>query len=278
MKKYIVIILTFIFLGTIIEPSINAYFKDEHLVESILEISGRNSGKQKVELTLKEAEEVEELFSSINLKLNKTESREQAENIINDAVVKLNEYGLLGGLSIKQAQRLITSRLKDSNILNRNHLKEDDDKNFLCLVGGKINFSTFTGLFEFLFAPVYSFFYNHSLFLITNILGILMIIRSRFFIYTPIQFSYTIYLGYFNNIYFHFWVPAIGWVSSYGINGFKNWSGEFYGQYKPRSIFPIPFEFCPGIIGFSGIKLLSKNYDIFFLGSASIVNIGPEHP
>ena len=160
MKHYIVIIVTFIFLGPVLEPSINAYFTEEQFIEFTTEICGLNNVKQKIELTLKEAEEVEELFNSIKLKLDKIESSKQAENIINDAVVKLNRYGLLGGLSIKQAQRLITYRFKDRTIFNRNNLKEDDDKNFLCIVGGKINFSAFTGPFEFLFGPIYTYLYN----------------------------------------------------------------------------------------------------------------------
>ena len=110
MKKLLVFGVIVLFLGVAIAPSINANISkasvDSELVEITTEVCGLNGGKQTVELTQEEAAEVEALFDSIRERLNNTETREEAEQIFKEAVVELDKYGLLGGLSVKQAQRL----------------------------------------------------------------------------------------------------------------------------------------------------------------------------
>lgn len=107
MKKKVTIAVILLFISFAFSPSIHANISKD-VVEFTTEICGLDGGKQTVELTQVEAEEVDALFKSIRERLNETETREEAEEIFKEAVVELDKYGLLGGLSIKHAQRLVT--------------------------------------------------------------------------------------------------------------------------------------------------------------------------
>jgi hypothetical protein len=61
--------------------------------------------------------------------------------------------------------------------------------------------------------------------------------------------------------------PATGWVETFGLKLAKGWTGSFYGQF----IFPF-ICFPTGVIGFTGIKLVSLSH-CFYLGSALCVKI-----
>ncbi len=73
-------------------------------------------------------------------------------------------------------------------------------------------------------------------------------------------------------------LPAEGWIYTFGMNGYKNWSGEFYG----RLPIPSPSFLCyPGASGFTGIKLSYRSIDTgefryFLIGSAYRFKIGSE--
>jgi len=147
MKKLLVVGVIVLFLGVAFAPSINANISktsiDSELVEITTEVCGLNGGKQTVELTQEEAAEVEALFDSIRAQLNETETREEAEEVFKEAVVELDKYGLLGGLSIEQAQKLVTGGYQNSRVIKaleklygRNQDSLDDDANVLCLIAG----------------------------------------------------------------------------------------------------------------------------------------------
>jgi len=109
-KKGLVVTVILLFIGLAFAPSINANVSktsiDSELVEITTEICGLNGGKHTVSLSKEDADEVDRLFDSIKEKLDKVETREESEEIFKEAVVELDKYGLLGGLSVKQAQRI----------------------------------------------------------------------------------------------------------------------------------------------------------------------------
>ena len=118
---------------------------DNELVEFDVEFSGLGK-KHTVKLTQQEAEEVEQLFDDIEQQLSKVETREEAEIIFKDAVVELDKYGLLGGLSVKQVQRLFLGRpmkqrainLMGKTIKNTPNGYRDYYNNSFCLLSGHI--------------------------------------------------------------------------------------------------------------------------------------------
>ncbi len=144
MKNFLAVAVIFLLIGLSVAPSINANISKEALVEFTTEVCGLNGGKQTVKLSHKEAEEVEALFDSIRIRLNETDSREEAEEIFKEAVVELDKYGLLGGLSVNQAQRLLSNNFRYLRLLK--HIRNDlgnpqknnsEINNMFCLVAGK---------------------------------------------------------------------------------------------------------------------------------------------
>ena len=139
MKRLISVAIILLFIGLAFATSINANTQSD-FVEFTTELCGYSGDKQTVRLNQQQADEVEELFDSIREQLNTTESRDEAEEIFKDAVVELDKYNLLGGLSIKQAQRLVTDGKKitfllDSLDMSINNNKINDS-NLLCLTAG----------------------------------------------------------------------------------------------------------------------------------------------
>ena len=94
MKKYLAVVVILLFIGLAFAPSIHANVSKE-MVEFTTEICGLNGGKQTVKLTQEEAEEVIQLFSSIEEQLNNTNSMEEAVEIFDEAIVELDRYGAL---------------------------------------------------------------------------------------------------------------------------------------------------------------------------------------
>ncbi len=122
MKKLLVVGVIVLFLGLAIAPSINANVSkasvDSDLVEITTEVCGINGVTPNTVLLSKgDAEEVDRLFDSIRERLNATGTREETEKIFNEAVVELDKYGLLGGLSVEQAQKLVTGEYQRSKVV-----------------------------------------------------------------------------------------------------------------------------------------------------------------
>jgi len=288
MKKLLVVGVIVLFLGLAVAPSINANIgRESELVEITTEICGLDGGKHTVRLTEKETEEVDRLFENIRLQLNESTSRGEAEEIFNDAVVELDKYGLLGGLSVKQAQRLVTDKYQNPRIVklmnkfyNRN--QRGGDENFDCLIVGKTSLTRFEGGFSFeaLLDMFIRAVINHRV-LIAFLLLFSMIIRAIL----PIELSIrkSISFGHQN---WHFelggeFYPSKGWIWTNGSNGVKQWDGSFFGQISRVEEYwgPIVLTYCVGTTEFKGIMIypLSSGND-FFLGTASHVAVGPKYP
>ncbi len=263
MKKLISVTVILLFIGLSFAPSINANVGKEESVEFTTEVCGLNGGKQTVQLTQQQAEEVEVLFNSIREKLNATESREDAEEIFKEAVIELDKYGLLGGLSIKQAQRLVTSgnynpRLEKA--LEKTSMDLRVKRNFCCLLAGNTDYTNFNGFLSNLFLLL-SF-----LFIGLDVFVILWMISYYFTNLFPISFGQTISLGVQGTQWTY---PANGWVYSIGIIGVRQWEGDIIGNIRQGIL-----DDLIGITGFVGIKIYDNSAnDIFYIGFACRVKL-----
>ncbi len=136
-KKPLAVAVILLFIGLAFAPSINAYVsKEKEFVEYTTEICGLNSGKHTVRLAKEEADEVEQLIDDIERRLDEVETREEAVKIFNEAIVELDKYGLLGGLSIEKAQKLVTG---DFSIDNRKRILDiglNLSQNIFCIFSG----------------------------------------------------------------------------------------------------------------------------------------------
>lgn len=151
-KKGLAVSVILLFIGVAFAPSVNANVVEDDLVEFDVEFCGLGK-KHTVKLTQEESDEVELLFDEIHQQLENVETREEAEEIFKEAaVVELDKYGLLGGLSIKMAQKLISGLYLNSKVfksLNKTYKKhassEDKKENYFCFVIGITNRTVFQG-------------------------------------------------------------------------------------------------------------------------------------
>ena len=279
MKKLLVVGVIVLFLGLACAPSINANVsKESELVEITTEICGLDGGgKHTVQLTQEEAEEVDRLFENIGDKLNTTDSREGAEEIFNMAIVELDKYGLLGGLSVKQAQRLVTGGYQDSRFMklierlyDRN--QADTDSNFLCLIVGQtsetyissllLNIISLGPIIVELLPGVFIGAVEGLELLLIFLWSISYLLVSVFDSIRPIYMGGQICFGWMDD--------TEGWVYTNGLNGIKNCSGKLKGKIHTLT------SVGTAVVGFTGIRQLmySENgRESFFLGFARRVKI-----
>jgi len=155
-KKGLAATVILLFIGVAFAPSINANVVEDDLVEFDVEFCGLGK-KHTVKLTQQEADEVGLLFADIEQRVSEVETREEAEETFKEAVVELDKYGLLGGLSVRQAQRLVTGT-NDNNKFSgvsklfdkSNSVNSNSNDNFLCLLLAKTKLSIDLNIFTFI--------------------------------------------------------------------------------------------------------------------------------
>ena len=275
MKKLISVTVILLFIGLAFAPSINANVGKEELVEFTTEVCGLNGGKQTVKLTQQQANEVEAMFNSIREKLNNTQSREEAEDIFKDAVVELDKYGLLGGLSVKQAQRLVTGRFSNSMSVIEINSKKLDNYNFLCLIVGSINNSYVYSLSQRISIK--------TLFLLAILTSIAYDSNSELLQSLSFLLYYSVIIFWFGKFYFSklnklpvptmfgmigigkteydlwggtYYTPAKGWIKTSGLFGNRDWDGELHGDLRSE-VGNLLTIYHIGVIGFNGIKIFT---------------------
>ncbi len=295
MKKLLAVGVIVLFLGLAIAPSINANVSkasiESEMVEITTEVCGINGVTPNTVLLSKEdAEEVEALFDSIRERLNATETREDTEQIFKEAVVELDKYGLLGGLSVRQAQRMAIYPnfvSKQINLLERmiyTHRELiDENENHLCLVAGRTTDTWFENLGTLLCYRLMDNNINNIIISRISFIGYLLF--SLFSYFNPFAISYRINYGKCR--YEHEMSPieyyASGWVYTIGIKGIKTWQDNMQGTLPIEGTSLGGFGtlwydvLYPGAVGFTGVKITLDNED-FYIGSALWVKIGNEPP
>lgn len=91
-------------------------------------------------LTREQAEEVEQLLDKINARIYNASSRDKARNILNQAIIELNAYGLLKGLTVEQAQALYVDSAQEKS-LTKNLPLPFVLKNSFCFIFGSCAFA-----------------------------------------------------------------------------------------------------------------------------------------
>ena len=293
---------------------------DEELVELDVEFCGLGK-KHTVKLTQQEADEVEILFADIKQRLSEVETKGEAEEIFKEAVVKLGEYNLIPkSMNVEYIQDFITRKfaspstmrscLLDNKLINCNYV--DPDENYNCLIAGEstedFTVTFYQGLpfritnnIAWFIARIGIFLNNDALVTLASgimeILGLLLAFRL-FSIPTPydgdiplLQRPFMIGGGInygVQELSTDYLIPSEGWVSTYGSNGHKNWTGEFYGHLNGSLNWPFLWNIgfmlsYPGVSGFFGLVFKYKNnefsyYPTKYLGFAFKVKLGSEPP
>lgn len=243
---------------------------DSDLVEFDVEFCGLGK-KHTVQLTQEEADEVELLFDEIEQRLSEVETREETELIFKDAIVELNKYGLLGELSVRQAQQMAIQNHKQLKIINR--ILPDGNSNYLCLIAGETTNTFFMGIpvwATILFLYVLGFGMPLGSYLLTCLLSLIKTVGN---IINPISIFNFIGIGVMKTRDGLEFFPADGWLWTIGLNGIKSWNGTFAGDFGPIIILWFMMRFYySGVLGFTGIKLFFNNKH-FYLGAALQVDM-----
>ncbi|MFO7678333.1 MAG: hypothetical protein R6V50_08145 [Thermoplasmatota archaeon] len=289
-KQCLGIAVIILFISVAFVPSINASAIDKELVEFDVEICGLGK-KNTVKLTQQEAYELELLFADIQQRLSEIKTREETEEIFKEAVVELDKYSLLGGLSVKQAQQLVVGSTVQQNLLKSINGKDvetfdDDTANYLCLIAGHLSILVsqshivrrFTRFMEKLHELSYALGINEKYIAILELI-IFFYLLSPGIIFNLIPFSFFRVVGAgYRETYFNSQEPSEGWVHSFGLNGNKSWEGKLYGVASEFLIYKWGIQNYPAILGFTGIILYANNYGAFFLGSALKAAFSNERP
>ncbi len=255
-KKELTIAIILLFIGLAIAPSINANLsKESELFEITTEICGLNDGKHTIQLTKEKTEEVEQLIDDIERRLNEADTKEKAVEVFKEAMMELDEYDLLNGLSIKQIEGIVDRYNSNSKLVgffNRFFMneirKENDVDNILCLVSTRVKdaYSVWVGIA-----------YGLAVMAMSGI-SIPVWIISALFGYTMLK-PFCLFLTIFarpNTLIFIF--PEVLSYNSIGLNGIKR-GGEWGTMF-----------------GFTGLKITIlkegfSSYDQWYFGFALAV-------
>ena len=269
-RKGLVIAVILLFIGLAVAPSINADVgKDSEMVKYTTELCGFGGAIRTIELTQKQSLEVEELFDSIKERLESSETKEESEEIFKEIIVSLDKYGLLGGLSIKQAQRLVTGNNMNS-IFFKESEKSNNYDNALCSIYGDVSnafhFNYWLGLLSIFFSVMMN--YN----------WISGYMRQRFILpYLPFKLATFISIGWRSCAHEahprpH---PSVGYIWTDGLNGETSWDGKLEGKsfrFTGEDLGITYNEYLVGVEFFKGLSYKSNGKTRFF-GSAKKVNI-----
>ena len=180
-------------------------------------------------------DETEKIFNDLKVKLDTVTTKQEALILINEAIVELNEHGLLPkGMTVKRAQRLITGFFLMNGLEQPfQSNSENNSGNINCLVIGITNHLIFRP-YPALVVDIpflYNLAFNHSGPSITTILALPYLFREL----QPLKVGPYAYVGGRFKVVDHGNTTheridtSSGWVWTIGSNGFKKWNGAFYG-------------------------------------------------
>lgn len=271
MKKLISVVVILLFIGLAFAPSINANAQSD-FVEFTTEVSGLNRRKQTVKLTQGEVEEIDALFCLIGDQLNATNTKEEARTILNKAIMQLDKYGLLGGLSARKIENLFKSYNETQIKIDTKNVLTNENAN--CIIVGKVNHSFFINPIIY---SLIRYIENNGAQEFDLLLNLLFLMALFFDIpLFPFKVDASIALGrYYQFLYHTSSYPSQGWITTMGSNGHKSWYGELKGTIDCIDISVFSKNlFYIGVEGFSGLKihnpLTGKDY---LLGYAKKVKI-----
>ena len=257
MKKTLAFGIVLLFIGVAFAPSLYAdvetVSEQQGLVEIPIQICGLGGIKEHTaKLSEVDADRLDTLFVDIHRRLNASESREETISIYKDAVVELDNLGLLGGYSVEEVQKLVTGEIYRNPLVKKqtSMLNIDDNKateiyyNSDCFVSGEFDNSGLIDGITFyisILAPfvlyaiiklleLFEDFNSNQLNLLSNSYSDYKEVLSfkNFFS----LFGYVTVGGsvYNDDDYSTVYTPSVGWIRTEGTYGLKEWNGSFLGD------------------------------------------------
>jgi hypothetical protein len=310
-KKVFTIVIILIFISVSIQPAF-ADVSIESFNSELGEITVQfyetdRTYNHTVMLTKEQAEELDNLITDFEIKLNNAYNKIESEAIYKDTVVSLNDYGILPEeMSVERAQRLVTGKEHNPRVVKlferwykRNHEKMGDNENILCLIAGN-NIDGFDSLIGRRVIIISKSLRNSLMMTLHNlsqkypklrdfIYKIVGLIDSLCFKFIqPFKVGFELFFGEKSikrgvTNYF----PCSGEIITLGLNGITHYKGDFYGQLPLLPVLMIHSNifieyYYSGAVGYTGISLRLRDPEqfpyYFLLGSALWFKIGEEHP
>lgn len=263
------------------------------ILSSVVTISGTIFTEEPSQLTVQrnaQYDETEKIFNDLKVKLDKVTTKQDALVFINEAIVELNEYGLLPkGMTVQRAKRLVTNSFLKAELLKLYQKNaENSIGNNNCLVIGIANgtyFRPYPALIQDI-PFLHNLVFNSRFRNITQFLALPYIFR----VLQPLKFGPYAYIGTrikvveHGNITHDYIDASSGLVLTIGSNGFKKWNGTLYGSLytKYHKLVNNNYSYAEfwdpvGIRGFVGINFLSfisnfRELPTFYIGFAREVN------
>lgn len=314
-NKMLSILIIFLVVNTASATSVTAFktssSNDKDFVEFTVTTHGQLDIKsQIVKLPQKDAEMIEKLFDEIKKNVDSAKTKEEIIAVFNEALIIFDKYGVLGDISLQDAQKLFSDDYQSpklENFFRKTHLKIlDDNENMDCLIVGKTSYTYYFNKVIQLIIKLDTLYQNFTeriykfvdSFLFKNIIAFIvggiiygMVDIMDCLILSPLFFSYIISFLYSNllqvnhikNIIcfgdYRFYggygggsdsYPANGWITTDGINGIKKWEGENIWGDLPIE----PFEFFIFDYTYPGVyDFTGISIGNFFMGHADWVKI-----
>jgi hypothetical protein len=289
-RKGLAVGIILLFLGVAIAPSINFNVvkasNDNDLIEVTTQACGIEGYENTtVKLTRQQYQNLEQYLVDFRARLNQTSTRDEAIPIFKEAVVELNKYGLLPkGMSVEQAQRLVTGPYQNTKLLKCLEKLSNEP----CLISGEARgYTYFQGpvsraiwVVLYILAEISLNFNMGPLFYLLSIIPATMSVVFSEFLRNLPYIGAIIYYGvsYSNPMTGETWYnPAEGNIRAIGSFGTRQWNGAFYGKLSSLALWGFLSVLYPGVNGFTGLKLYLNQTDFYF-GFALNVNVGPSHP
>jgi hypothetical protein len=299
--KILTIVTAVLLVGVACIPGLHAGIAHDHRLT--VEICDPQGVEQKsIPASDMDLQKIEQIFATINARLDKATNDQEKLQVFNDAVKQLAVFGVFGNLSIEQAQRLVTRWYEPT--LGKNAQKPSSyliNKNAFCLVSGRTNltltshrFTTWFMIAGYLLlfggmaigSAIYSQFPELQDLLLLfalpwfalslGLIGVGSILSVRADL-NRLAVADVFGIGYRER-----GNPTItyapGWVKTIGLLGNKTWDGELVGNLPGMKI-PLDnfftFQTYPAVWGFSGIKiwLNEDGSEKSYLGSAILVGL-----
>ena len=260
------------------------------------------TGVQRKNVTVSDpdVQKVKQLFAQMNAQLDTVTSEREKLLIFQDAVRQLARLGVLGDLSVEQAQRLVTQWYRPCSSMYSEKLGTYlVNKNTFCLVSGRTNYTFSThrfttwmeygGALLFFIGGSLSYgLYGHPFFALLLLswmaLGFGMYLLGDA-LATRADMNPFALADVFGIRFVESDNPDIryapGWVKTIGLLGSKTWEGELVGTLPDMKIHNGPYvEVFPAVWGFSGIKigLNEDGSEKSYLGSAILVGLDEKGP
>jgi hypothetical protein len=266
------------------------------IISTVVPVSGTIYAKESSQPLIKgntQYIETEKIFNDLKLKLDTVTTKQEALTLFKEAIVELNEHGLLPkGISVGLVQRLTTQRFLHSQFLSLyQNINGNNTGNSNCLVIGIANMTYFRPFPTILGIPlIYRLAFENNG---SNAFLLNLLLAGPYFIRTmqPIKFGpYACVGGRLKetkngNVTLDDFRPAVGWIWTYGANGPQKWKGTFYGslsvKYQNGSYNGTTYEWWDpiGIKGFVGINFFnfisfasSNEFPSFYIGFAREIN------